>query len=173
MMNHLFRPLALFFALLLCFPALTLPQQSSAPQSSTGDPVLVARPPASLAERPGVLTAEGLIHLDVLVSDAAGKPVVGLEPQDFKLLDNNQPRRILSFRSYDGISVKANPPVEVILLVDMANLPFQQVAITRQEIAKFLSQNGGHLAQPVSLMVLTDAGLRVQPRSSLDGNALV
>jgi VWFA-related protein len=119
------------------------------------------------------VTTDGRIQLDVLVTDPAGKPVPGLEPQDFKLLDDNEPTKILSFRSFDGIKVKPNPPVEVILLFDTVNLPFQQVAFTRQEIEKFLRQNGGHLAQPVSIMVLTDAGLRIQPRPSVDGNALV
>ena len=92
---------------------------------------------------------------------------------DFKLLDNNEPSKILSFRSFDGVAVKPDPPVEVILLFDTVNLPFQQIAFTRQEIAKFLRENGGHLAQPVSLMLLSDAGLRVQPRPSVDGNAMV
>ena len=108
-----------------------------------------------------------------MVSDPAGKPVPGLGPQDFKLLDNSQPAKILSFRSFDGVNVKPNPPVEVILLFDTVNLPPQQVAFTRQEIAKFLRQNSGHLAQPVSIMLLTEAGLRIQPRPSVDGNALV
>jgi len=119
------------------------------------------------------VTPEGRIHLDVVVTDAAGQPVLGLEPPDFRLLDDNQPRKILSFRSSDGIAVKPNPPVEVILVIDTANLPFQLVSFTRQEIAKFLRQNGGHLAQPVSIMLLTDAGLRIQPRPSADGNALM
>jgi VWFA-related protein len=107
------------------------------------------------------------------VSDAAGKPILGLGPQDFKILDDNQPRKILSFHSYDGVSVKPNPPVEVILLIDTVNLPFSQLSFIRQEIARFLRQNGGHLSQPVSIMVLSDAGLRIQPRPSVDGNALL
>lgn len=136
------------------------------------DPVLHDRP-APLAAGRGAITAEGSIHLDLTVKGADGKPVPGLEPADFKLLDNGQPRKILSFRSFDGIAVKPNPPVEVILLIDTVNLSFGQVAFVRGEIAKFLQQNGGHLAQPVSIMLLTDAGLRVQPRSSADGNALL
>jgi VWFA-related protein len=134
------------------------------------DPVLVKRPPP---KQVNTLAPEGRIHLDLLVSDATGKPVLGLEPPDFKILDDDQPRKILSFRSFDGISVKPNPPVEIILLIDSVNLPFQQVSFTRQEIVRFLRQNGGHLAQPVSIMLLTDAGLHVQPRPSVDGNALV
>jgi VWFA-related protein len=148
-------------------------QTAPSPTAAPSDPVLVNRPPTGPSRPVSPITPEGHIHLDILVSDPAGKPVTGLEPSDFKLLDNDQPRRILSFRSFDGITVKPVPPVEVILLIDMVNLPFSQLATAREEIAKFLSQNGGHLAQPVSIMLLTDAGLRVQPRPSVDGNALL
>ena len=171
-------------ALFLCLPALSFGQQgaepagtgaqtTTAPASAPNDPVLTLRPPPKAPKLASPVTPEGRIHLDVVVTDAAGQPVLGLEPPDFKLLDDHQPRKILSFRSSDGINVKPDPPVEVILLLDTVNLPFQQVAFTRQEIAKFLRQNGGHLAQPVSLMLLTDAGLLFQPRPSADGNAVV
>ena len=116
--------------------------------------------------------AEGRIHLDVVVTDQSGKPVSGLELKDFKLLDNNQPAKILSFRPIDQTAHKAHPPVEVILLLDTLNETHQQVAYVRQEVAKFLRQNGGHLAQPVSLFVLTSDGLDAQRLPSADGNAL-
>lgn len=123
--------------------------------------------------KPNSVTAEGHIHLDVAVTDASGDPVTDLQPWDFTLLDNDQPRKILSFRSFDGVAVKPDPPVQVILLIDTANLPFQQVAFVRSEIRRFLLQNGGRLPDPVSLFHLSDSGLRVQPRPSTDGNALV
>jgi VWFA-related protein len=180
------KPCRLFLVFLFCFTNLASAQQASTqlgtvpqtepapspalPSPAPQDPVLVKRPPP---KQVSTVAPEGRIHLDVLVSDAAGKPVLGLEPLDFKIMDDDQPRKILSFRSFDGISVKPDPPVEVILLIDTANLSFQQVSFARQEIVRFLRQNGGHLAQPVSIMLLTDAGLRVQPRPSVDGNALV
>jgi VWFA-related protein len=119
-----------------------------------------------------MVAADGRIKLDVLVTDAAGKPALGLDPWDFKILDDNQPRKILSFRSFDGVAAKPDPPVEVILLLDMMNLPFQQVSFVRGEVDEFLRRNGGRLPQPVSIIVLNDAGIRVQPRPSVDGNAL-
>jgi len=149
-------------------------QQSPTPaQPLPQDPVLTHRPPSKATATAGAISPEGRIHLDVMVDDASGKPVPGLGPQDFILLDNDQPKKILSFRSYDGVNVKASPPVEVILVVDTANLPFGQVAFTRQEITKFLRQNDGHLAEPTSIFVVSEKGLRVQPRPSVDGNALV
>jgi VWFA-related protein len=115
---------------------------------------------------------EGRIHLDVVVTDQSGKPVSGLDLKDFTLLDNNQPAKILSFRPIDQTAHKAHPPVEVILLIDTLNETHQQVAYVRQEVARFLRQNDGHLTQPVSLFVLTSDGLDVQRLPSVDGNAL-
>jgi VWFA-related protein len=157
------------------FAVQLLPAQSPQPQNpqSPPNPVLTQRPPEPPAKTASVVTPEGRIHLDVTVTDATGKPVTGLEPWDFKLLDENQPRKILSFHAYDGAQVKPEPPVEVILLIDMANLPFTQVAFVRGELRKFLLENDGHLRQPVSLFLLTDTGLRVQPQPSLEGGQLI
>lgn len=141
----------------------------SQPAASPQDPVLTHRPPPSPASK---VAPAGRIQLDVVVTDAAGVAVNGLEPWDFKLLQDDQPRKILSFHSYGG-SVKPDPPVEVILLLDTANQSFQQVAFARTEIARFLGENGGHLAHPTTIILLTDAGIRIQPRPSMDGNALV
>jgi VWFA-related protein len=154
-------------------PATTPSEKESGPQSQpaqTPDPVLLLRPPAPV---PAMSTAnrEGRMSLDVVVNDATGMPVRGLEPWDFKLLDNDRSSKILSFHSYDGAAVRPDPPVEVILVVDELNLPFTLVAFVRSELAEFLRQNGGHLAQPLSIMLLTEEGLRIQPRPSLDGLA--
>lgn len=164
-------------ALLLVGATSTLAAQqstgSSIPQSPPDeqtDPTLAHRPPPRPKSQ---VIEEGKIKLDVLVADSAGKPALGLEAWDFKILDNNRPRKVLSFRAYDGATVMPDPPVEVLLVIDTVNLPFSEVAATRQQINQFLQQNGGHLKQPVRLLLLSDAGMRVQPRSSVDGNALV
>lgn len=39
------------------------------------------------------------ITLDVVVTDKSGKPVAGLQQQDFTLLDNKEPNKILSFNA--------------------------------------------------------------------------
>ncbi len=154
------------FALFVCLPVLCWAQQNPAPAAAPAQPQAVA----PSAPTPG--NAEGRIHLDVVVTDKAGAPVSGLELKDFTLLDNNQPGRILSFHAFGGSAQKTTPPVEVILLIDTVNEPFEEVSITRQQIANFLRQNGGHLAQPLSLFVLTNQDLDVQNRPSYDGNGL-
>lgn len=166
---------AVFLARMCVAQQVDQPAPSGIAPASPGpqDPVLLHRPPGKAPAAPSAITPEGRIHLDVVVTDSAGKPVAGLDPSDFKLLDNGQPRKILSFRSFDGVQVKPAPPVEVILLIDTANLPFEQVAFARGEIARFLNANGGRLTQPVSLFLLSDAGLRMQQQPSLDGHALL
>lgn len=162
------------FALLLACISTAAPAQQPAPSASEPpNPTLVLRPPPKPPQPSSPITPEGRIHLDVVVTDAAGKPIPDLLPTDFKILDNGAPRKLLSFRGYDGIVAKPNPPVEVLLLIDTVNLPFQQISFVRQQVTQFLQQNNGRLAQPVSLMLLTEKGLRVQPRPSTDGNALV
>jgi len=159
--------------LIVCLPAVVAGQTNPSTGSEPPNPTLELRPPPKAPAPPSSITREGRIHLDIVVSDAAGKPALGLLPPDFRVLDNDRPSRILSFRGFDGVNVKPDPPVEVFLLFDTVNLPFAQSSFVRQQIAQFLRQNGGKLAQPVSIMLLTDAGLRVQPRPSVDGNALI
>jgi VWFA-related protein len=110
--------------------------------------------------------------LDVVVTDKSGKPVSGLQQQDFTLLDNKQPQRILSFQAVEGGTATADPPVEVILLVDEVNTAFTSVATERNEIEKFLRRNGGALAQPVSMVFVSDSGTTATI-SSRDGNAVI
>lgn len=168
---------------LLCSGVLLLPLLGSAQQSTTSspdspskstpqDPALSHRQPKQNLV-PGAIALPGRIQLDAVVHDASGHPVSGLDPWDFKILDDNLPRKILTFHAFDGVNSKPNPPVQIILAVDVANLPFTQVAFARQQLIKFLLQNDGHLAQPTTIVLITDAGIRVQPRPSTDGKALV
>lgn len=150
--------------------AQTVPAATQAiPQAEPGDPKLAHRP---LSRPKSPVVPEGKIQLDIVVNDGASKPVLGLEPWDFKIFDNNLPRKIVSFHSYDGAAVMPDPPVEVLLVIDTANLPFAHVSFVRQKISEFLRQNGGKLKQPLTLILMTDVGVRVQPRPSTDGNAI-
>jgi VWFA-related protein len=158
-------------SLVVCLPLLSWAQQNPAPAAAAGQPQ-VASPSVPQPSPPAPRNVEGRIHLDVVVTDPSGKPVSGLELKDFSLLDNNQPAKILSFHANDGIAQKAEPPVEVILAIDTVNDMHQQVALVRQEIEKFLRQNSGHLAQPVSIFLISDEKVEVRRRPSVDGNAL-
>ena len=150
-------------------PAGVMAQHDAAQATGQKDPVLLQRPPASPVSK---VMASGRIRLDVQVTDAADKPVTGLEPMDFTILDDNQARKILSFRAFDSIQVKPDPPVEIILLLDAVNTDISQMAVAHDQVEKFLKQNNGHLAQPVRLALLAGSGLQAQSRPSSDGNAL-
>jgi VWFA-related protein len=113
----------------------------------------------------------GLIKLDVLATDSDGKTVAGLEPKDFTLLDNGQPRRILSVQAFDGVS-KPEPPVQVILVIDTLAIPAGLISNERTSVEAFLRQDGGHLAQPVLIFELAESGLWKIAETSSDGNAL-
>jgi VWFA-related protein len=115
---------------------------------------------------------EGLIKLDVVVTDSTGKAVIGLGAHDFTVLDNGQPTGIASFSAYDGISAKPDPPVELILAIDLMNIPYYLGSHAKEEINTFLRRDGGHLAQPVVIYTLTDTGRLLIAGPSTDGNAL-
>ncbi|HTU43794.1 MAG TPA: VWA domain-containing protein [Bryobacteraceae bacterium] len=111
------------------------------------------------------------ITLDVVVNDKSGNPVSGLEQQNFTVLDNKQPQKILSFEAIRGSS--AEDRLETVLVLDAANIGFSRVAYAREEIEKFLRQDGGKLARPLSIDLLSDSGLSIQSTASTDGNALI
>lgn len=112
------------------------------------------------------------ITLDVVVTDHSGKPVAGLQQQDFKLLDNKEPQNIVSFQAFSG-KVAADAPIEVILVSDEVNTAFERVSFERAQMQKFLESGGGELPRPVTLAFLSDAGLKIGNVSGEDGKALV
>jgi VWFA-related protein len=160
--------------LLLSATSVGIPQQSSvpAPADSVQSPQPTDQDHPALSHRPSPSPAQGQIKLDVLVTDAAGRPVAGLQQGDFTLLDDKKPQPILFFRGADGSIGQgaAEPPVEVILLIDATNNSIRNVAFERDQIAKFLRQNGGRLAQPLTLMIFSERGVQVGPRPSTDGS---
>ena len=114
---------------------------------------------------------EGLIHLDVAVASPAGQPVVGLKREDFKVLDNGQPVKIVSFHGYGEGGAASEPPVTVTLVLDTLGVPNTVEALERQLVKKFLQQNDGRVAQPISFLLLTRTGLWRVGQTSSDGKA--
>jgi VWFA-related protein len=115
--------------------------------------------------RPGWDPEDGFIKLDVVVTDSSGKPVPGLALKDFTLLEASKPHTILSSHAFDGILSKADPPVQVILFIDTIKLTFAQAASAQQGVKKFLLQDGGHLALPVSVFWLSSDALWATPQA--------
>jgi VWFA-related protein len=117
---------------------------------------------------PPTQPSAGSISLEVVVTPKSGPPVSRLEQKDFAVLDNKIPQTLTSFQAVDG----RNAAIEVILLVDAVNTGYQVVAYERDQIDKFLRTDGGHLAHPTTIAVLTDTGTQLQQGFSTDGNTL-
>jgi VWFA-related protein len=145
----------------------TMQRASAQAPADSNEKKLVPRTP-EMAEK--TLQDNRHINLDVIATDSTGRAITGLQQQDFTILDNDQPQKMTSFATLQGAT--ADPPVEVVLLIDLVNTGFSRVAYERQEIDKFLRQNNGKLAYPTTLVVFSDTGTEIQPQPSRDGNAL-
>jgi VWFA-related protein len=116
-------------------------------------------------------TPNRLIEINVQVTDKSGAPIRGLQKESFTVLDDKRPQDILSFHAVDANDA-GGPTVEVVLVVDAVNTGFQTVSYERNELKKFLLQNGGKLSEPTSLVFFTDRGAEMQNGFSRDGTAL-
>ena len=107
------------------------------------------------------------IVLDVVVTDSAGRPVGGLDKQDFSITENNHPEPLLSF--------KAVPPAptaeQAIFVLDEVNMAFGDVSRARGQLATFL-RSSGTLPLPVTILLLTDTSLASSGEPSRDGKTL-
>ena len=108
----------------------------------------------------------GQMTLRVTVDSRSGTPVEGLTAADFKLLDNKKQQPIVSVRE-----VK-NQPTRVVVVIDAVNLPFTEVSFARQQLSQFFAVNEGKLGQPMTLAILQDSGLQIEPVFTTDGNVL-
>jgi VWFA-related protein len=116
--------------------------------------------------------ARGLIQLDVVVTGESGAPVVGLNARDLSLLENGQAQKILSFQAFDGVTAKADPPVQIILVLDTIQLPEELARKERIAVESFLRKNGGKLERSTSIYWLTDLGLWTVAHPSDDGRVM-
>jgi VWFA-related protein len=134
--------------------------------------------PAGQSQPSPAVATDGKDHqlvLDVVVTDKWGKPVSGLREQDFTVLDNKHPTKILSFHAHGGPipASEVDAGTEIILVLDEVNTTYEKVSYGLDGIKRFLAENHGELTHPVSLAFFTDAGLQVQTQPSVDGNGLV
>jgi len=112
------------------------------------------------------------ITIDAEITDKLGHAISGLKAEDFTLLDNKQPAKILDFHEIDSRN-GTDDPVHVVIVIDMINTGFDAVARERQQLGEFLKQDGGRLAHPTTLAMLSEKGIKIQQASSLDGKVLL
>lgn len=166
-------PIAALRAVAVVLAALTLPHLLASPavaQQTRELPMSAASTAVPVPLLAGI--GEGRIQIDAVVSDASGKSISGLREQEFRLVDDGAPGKILSFHGWDGVAAKVDPPVELVLVIDAVNSGSADAAGAEREAQKFLRWNDGHLAQPTSVYRLSQKGLYGNPQPSQDGNAL-
>ena len=156
---------------LLCFLAfIRVPRGDS--QAETSQTPVQAVVSSEAPVMPANAPPAGLIHLDVAATDREGKPFSGLAAKDFTLLDNGVPQKIVSFAASNEAADENERLTEVVLVLDEVDLSPIQFELVKDESIKFLRQNGGHLAQPVSVYWFTTFGLYASAQPTTDGNAL-
>lgn len=117
---------------------------------------------------PGPSASSGPIHLDVVVDSKSGQHVTGLPEKGFTILDNKSPRSITSFK----IVAAKQEPVEVFLIIDAINMPYETVSFAHDQTKRFLKANDGKLALPTTIAILTDQDVKIASGFSTDGNSL-
>jgi VWFA-related protein len=144
-------------------------QNAQAPAAQQ-QPALTERPATTGAPENSV----GRLQLDVVVTDRSGEAVAGLQLNDFTLLNDNHPEKILSFTAFEADKALngGGAPASVILVMDDLNIGARNLPYAKQQVEKFLRQNGGHLSLPISILTLSPTKLLVLGSPSTDGNGL-
>lgn len=139
-------------------------------------------PQVSLLAQPNIPMLDegkGLIHLDVSVTNAEGEPVSGLSREQFEVLDEGVPQKILSFHAFSEKAAGPQPPGRVILFLDTlcrgyaSCMSITDASRAQAGIDAFLKQNSGRLHYPVSVFGISDDGLWTLPHhDTADGLSL-
>jgi VWFA-related protein len=151
------RPVSACLALSLASSHTALSGRSGGPQSDQ-TPKLI---PRTHEQREARFRAEHRIVLNVEVTDASGSPITGLNAEDFTLMQDQQPRSIVTFRAVSGET--APVPPQVMLLLDAVNNSSRDLANDRKGVETFLRHGPATLAYPTSIAVLSDAEIRSGP----------
>jgi VWFA-related protein len=165
-------------ALLLSITTAVLAQQTQSPtrtQVAVQSEVL-SEPARNRMPDP----TQGLIRVDVAITDKAGKSVADLSERDFTLLDNDRQQKIVTFQAFDGAVAQPSTSLEVVLVIDELNMVTNaeignenlQFSEAVRELETFLRANGGVLEHPTIIYRLTKNGLFATPHASRDGNEL-
>jgi VWFA-related protein len=105
---------------------------------------------------PTIRVNSRLVALDVVVTDAAGKPVTDLKPEEMVVEENGKPQKMAAFELVRGSSgdldtlpetIYSNRPEFLgprggytILLIDALNTPFQNMAYGREQLLKYAAK---------------------------------
>jgi VWFA-related protein len=150
------------------------------------------KPDSQKSDASGLVIRQSVrrVIVDVVVSDASGKPVADLSSDDFSIAEDGKPQRIRSFDIHDfdlisgslpkhPASLPANTFVNVpsgpergplyVLLLDLLDMSVDEQAVARQQVMKFVK--GKPLGTRFAIFVLSD-GLYMVQGFTEDRNAL-
>jgi VWFA-related protein len=107
--------------------------------------------PAQDRQPPEFRADVDMIRLDVSVVDKSGRPIPGLQPEDFRVLEDGRPVDLAYFQAYvpdaderadDGASPTHVPRRSIVLLADTASMSHGQLLRARESTARYLSAPG-------------------------------
>ncbi len=139
---------------LLCLLALA---QNPVPAPATQNPQSAVRNPQS--QRPFTIrTATDLVLVDVKVTDRSGKPVKGLKPEQFSVLEDGKPQEVASFDYYDIEAIEtAGEEASQPVVISFTAPPRPEQVRDRRLILLFFDLTS---MQPEELLRARDAALR-------------
>jgi len=128
-----------------------------------------------------------LVVLDVVVTDADGKPVTGLNRDDFLVVQDGVEQKIRDFESPADRPVAANVPTLdkygrqdwgrgvplTIFLLDELNTPFDEKAYSVENLRRYLLAQPEMLKSPAMLATVNYTGLNTLAGYTRDRNALL
>jgi VWFA-related protein len=174
-------------ALVLCACAVNLvfaqqiSSQQEASSASTPDSPSASPSAPQKSDTGGMVIKENVrrVILDVVVSDANGRPVRGLTRDDFSVAEDGKPQRVLSFDVHDFDAEPEAPPLLptrlptntfvnipetpergplYVILYDMVNMGMDDQGAARKQLLKFIG--GKPPGVRFAIFVLSD-GLRL------------
>ena len=97
---------------------------------------IVATVLAIRAQQPTFRAAVDLVHFGVAVVDKQGKPVTGLNAEDFQVVENGKPQALKYFAAGDPDDA---PPLHIGLLLDTSGSMADDIRDSRTAAVKFVN----------------------------------
>jgi VWFA-related protein len=159
---------------------------SLAPAQSSAPP-----PPSAATLQPTTLQVESqIVLLDVTVTDANGKPVTDLRPEEFRVTEQGLPQTIASFEPPSAHAMPAAASDKVIVnstadlgrigeapitifILDELNMSFPDRAYARTKLLQWLARQPPVLPQPAALLAINDTDLHLLRDFTQDRDALI
>lgn len=151
---------------------------------------LPATTPAQTPPTPTIKIETRIVLLDISVTDANGKPVTDLRPDEFRVYEKKVPQKIVSFEppsahelppslanqvvvnSTADLPKIGQAPVAIII-IDELNMNFADRAYARDKLIQWLARQPAVLPQPTALLAITYKDFHLLRDYTQDRDALL